>query len=423
MSGNALCQHCRLPIVTHKSLASLSANQLQAFKHGSGEQSSEQPTTVYGNPLEDASFIVLTESLNPLIRGQPGSVPTPTSSEMISRETDMLERLYDFIGAKTDIDLPLCNECAESVKKGLKTEYEDACRERDAYITFLNKVKDEPVAGSQEVTDLLKRIKKLEKESQDALSELRKAEAERESAERDLETARSEARELSSQQQEVYGARNDLELDVQKQIVETRRLEALAEYQETHLYRLQRTDVYNDVFCIGQDGNYGTINGLRLGRLRDKKVEWSEINAALGQALLLLATLVSRLGVKLPEYRLKPLGSMSRIEKLEIDPETGDVTKASSVDLYSSGDYPFERLLSHKRLDNGMTAYLDILKRVGQHVESYDPTLKLPYAIDDDKIGGYSIRLSRSSSNEQWTAACKYLLTNAKWILAYVISH
>ena len=33
------------------------------------------------------------------------------------------------------------------------------------------------------------------------------------------------------------------------------------------LDKLERTNVYNDAFCIGHDGVFGTINGLRLGRV------------------------------------------------------------------------------------------------------------------------------------------------------------
>lgn len=33
------------------------------------------------------------------------------------------------------------------------------------------------------------------------------------------------------------------------------------------LERLERTNVYNDAFCIGHDGVFGTINSLRLGRV------------------------------------------------------------------------------------------------------------------------------------------------------------
>jgi beclin len=76
------------------------------------------------------------------------------------------------------------------------------------------------------------------------------------------------------------------------------------------LDKLERTNVYNDAFCIGHDGAFGTINGLRMGRvpgvpvsldiahhviLTDSQVEWAEINAAWGQTLLLLYTIARKL--------------------------------------------------------------------------------------------------------------------------------
>lgn len=102
---------------------------------------------------------------------------------------------------------------------------------------------------------------------------------------------------------------------------------------------------------------------------------------------------------------------MSRIDKLELDNKTSQYVKVSSLELYSSGDYSIERLLNHKRLDSAMLAFLAVLKQVGDFVEQNDPTLKLPHSIVNDKIGGQSIRLSMSTSNESWTTACKYVLT------------
>jgi beclin len=62
------------------------------------------------------------------------------------------------------------------------------------------------------------------------------------------------------------------------------------------LAKLSRTNVHNDAFCIGHDGVFGTINGLRLGRIPNVPVEWSEINAAWGMTLLLLSTLAKKVG-------------------------------------------------------------------------------------------------------------------------------
>ena len=68
------------------------------------------------------------------------------------------------------------------------------------------------------------------------------------------------------------------------------------------LERLRKTNVYNDVFKIWHDGPFGTINNLRLGRLPNVPVDWSEINAAWGQALLLLNTLANKMSFKFQKY-------------------------------------------------------------------------------------------------------------------------
>ena len=47
----------------------------------------------------------------------------------------------------------------------------------------------------------------------------------------------------------------------------------------------------NEVFHINCDGVFGLISGFRLGRTSAQPVEWDEINAAWGQAVLLLHTL------------------------------------------------------------------------------------------------------------------------------------
>lgn len=60
--------------------------------------------------------------------------------------------------------------------------------------------------------------------------------------------------------------------------------------------------MYNDAFCIGHDGVFGTVNGLRLGRVNGVVVEWAEINAAWGQTLLLLYTIARKLEFKFETY-------------------------------------------------------------------------------------------------------------------------
>jgi len=115
------------------------------------------------------------------------------------------------------------------------------------------------------------------------------------------------------------------------------------------LEKLERTNVYNDAFCIGHDGVFGTINGLRLGRVPGVPVEWAEINAAWGQTLLLLYTIARKLDYTFDSYQLVPMGSFSRIEQHE---------------LYGSGDLHIGRLLHNRRFDFVMVAFLDCLKGI-----------------------------------------------------------
>lgn len=87
-----------------------------------------------------------------------------------------------------------------------------------------------------------------------------------------------------------------LENDVQQQS----RIDALSlfESKSHQLKILKNSNIYHDTFKIGYDGLFGTINGLRLGRLSTCHVEWKEINAALGLTLFLVDVLAKRVKFK-----------------------------------------------------------------------------------------------------------------------------
>jgi len=46
----------------------------------------------------------------------------------------------------------------------------------------------------------------------------------------------------------------------------------------------------------------------------------------------------------------------------------------------------------------------------------------MAYAIDQDKVANMTIRL-QFNSDSKWTKALKYMLTNLKYCLAWVITH
>ena len=69
-------------------------------------------------------------------------------------------------------------------------------------------------------------------------------------------------------------------------------------------------------------------------------------------------------------FRLVPMGSFSRIEK---------ISDKSSYELYGSGDLHLGRLLHNRRFDYAMVAFLDCLRQVIEYVKSQDPSADFPH--------------------------------------------
>jgi len=176
---------------------------------------------------------------------------------------------------------------------------------------------------------------------------------------------------------------------------------------------LRKVNVLNDCFHIWHDGHFGTINGLRLGRFSECQVEWPEINAAWGLACLLLFLLSNKLSCTFSRYRLIPMGSMSRIE-------VQDGSVLNSYQLYGSGEITFSNLFWFRSFDSAMIAFLECVFELELHIQRLDMAFHLPYMIEDDVIGGVSIKMHNTI---EWSRALKFLLTNLKWIVSWTAKH
>lgn len=151
-------------------------------------------------------------------------------------------------------------------------------------------------------------------------------------------------------------------------------LDTLTRYEASHIERLKKCNVLNDAFHIWHDGPFGTINGFRLGRLPDIPVDWGEINAALGQACLLLHVLAERSRFNFHIYHLVPLGNFSRVEKHGDD--------KAIYELYGSGEFQISRLFWNRRFDQGLVAFLNCIQQLGEFAQQKDSSFKLPYRYD-----------------------------------------
>ncbi|CAG8769810.1 10406_t:CDS:2, partial [Racocetra persica] len=249
----------------------------------------------------------------------------------------------------------------------------DASRERDCYIDFLKKV-NVSIISDAEQESLQKEIHEIRSSELAAIKTLKEIESERDTLKKELASLEEEARELDKLEESYWQEFNDFHLQLQAFQNERDSVNLKYDHDAKQLEKLQRTNVYNDTFCIciSHDGHFGTINGFRLGRLPDVMVDWNEINAAWGQTLLLLATIANKLNFTFKNYRLIPLGSFSKIEYIDGD-------KKSTYELYSSGDVAIGRLFLYRRFDHAMVAFLNCLQQLGDYAESQERNFKLPY--------------------------------------------
>jgi len=394
---------------------------------------------------QEMSFYLLSESEvvppvnivseKPSVKVQQQDVPHTmdgflNEGKAMSHEMERVSRLFEILSARSDIDHPICVECTELLVDGLQKRLEAATKERDAYIGFLKQVQAE-IPTEEEIQETQASLKKAREDEAAAIEELVKLEAEKAAIDDEIADLEEEARALDLEEEQFWRSRNAFAIKLAEFQSERDSVNLKYDHDSQQLEKLQRTNVYNDTFCISHDGQFGTINGLRLGRLSNVPVDWPEINAAWGHTLLLLATVAEKLGFKFEGYELQPMGSTSKIIKMDSPspaasrtgpPRRSAPPKRSILELYSSGDMPLGLTFMHRKFDNAMVAFLECMRQLGAFVEQETARvgrpLKLPYKIEGEKIDDVSIRLG-IAQDDLWSKACKYTLTCCKFLLAH----
>ncbi|KAI9668869.1 MAG: autophagy protein 6 [Alyxoria varia] len=265
--------------------------------------------------------------------------PNNRNSNIKSSTTDTTTRLettttlFSILTSRTDIDHPICTECTDTLLASLTARLTDATRERDTYISYLQTAQaDAPTPA--EAAAAQSELDSVRSEESTAMEELEEVERQKRELEKEIATLDAEGERLDIEEEGFWRERNELARVLRSYTDERDSLTGRFEHDTRVLERLKRTNVYNDTFNIGHDGHFGTINGLRLGRMpggggggeggkgkgeggKGGPVEWAEINAAWGCACLLLDTIAKRLKYKFRGYELRPMGSTSSIEKFE----------------------------------------------------------------------------------------------------------
>lgn len=269
---------------------------------------------------------------------------------------------------------------------------------------------------SSDISTLTSEIKRMENIEKDLIKQLKDLAEEQKQADSELRELQLQQKIVNQQNQTHWTEYNQLKYQLFNLDDEILSAENQLAYYKQRIEKLSKTNVLNATFHIWHTGNFATINGFRLGRLPKEPVSWDEINAAWGQCVLLLHCLAKKINLKFQRYRLVPYGNNSFIESLD--------NKSRELPLYVSGGFMF---IWTAKFDQAMIAFLDCLQQFKEQVERDEANFKLPYKMEKgkiiDSINGYSFSIKmQTNSEEQWTKALKFMLTNLKWSLAYVAS-
>ncbi|KAH3681879.1 hypothetical protein WICPIJ_007185 [Wickerhamomyces pijperi] len=348
------------------------------------------------------------------------------SKGVLSNRISVLSRIFQVASSKSSIDYPICKDCSEVLLNTLKARYDTISKERDVYLQFLEKLKNKSVNSlPMKSEDAVAEIESLRKEEEMLLAELKQLEDKKQALDLKLQTNEQKLEALKAQKQKQAIQSNLQSLEIDSALNQKDRLQTTYQNNMKLLEKLRKINIYNETFQISHNGPFGTINSLRLGSLPEMKVPWQEINAAIGDVVLLLSTISSRLNFKLKGFKLRPMGNFSKIEKyedLQTVPSSANVkAKHVILECYSSGEYQIERLFNHSKFDDAMLAILAILSQIITRLRQLDQSADVPYEInlEEGKIGGLKLVLNSKVADDEWTGACKLLLTNLKWVLAY----
>ena len=135
--------------------------------------------------------------------GAGNSSPTPLSHHLRSTV-----KLFSLLSSRTEIDFPLCAECAHILISSLERQLEETKRERDGYVAYEKEWKKEREREKEKEDekttkeDFENQLEKLKLEEQAAIDDLREAQRQKDKLDEEMKALDLEEKELEEEEAE-----------------------------------------------------------------------------------------------------------------------------------------------------------------------------------------------------------------------------
>lgn len=359
--GLLCCQRCWTPVkldisfstsLDEHTIAELSLPAVRTPELDYASQASSLDTFVTSQPDNISSNQEFT------VVGHAVICNTYTPVGHLSHYIKQSTKLFDLASSTSDIDHPLCEDCADSLLDLLEqqlTQAEEECLEYKHFLTKITKETEDETLCSLDILE--KELSALQIEDLELKTELRELLQKHELIINEIEIEKEEEK-VIKQEEDSYWKSFSVHRNQQFQALDEQiSLECQLRFTKSNLDRLKQTNAFNAAFHLWHTGHFGTINGLRMGRLPSVPVDWAEINAAWGQVTVLLSALARKVNLIFHRYKLLPFGSQSCIE---------DLIENKIYPLYGSGGF---RFLWDAKFDCGMVSFLECLQQFQLKVE------------------------------------------------------
>lgn len=365
----------------------------------SGTHHSEGGRTPQGNAC--CTFTLLGES---------ASMRTMNAIQNTTLET------FEILSDQKVVDHPLCVDCTDNLLVQLDNQLALVESDNQTYRSFLERELLVSEKEREELgAELRAELSSLEQEEAKLAQELADLDGHHAKVAAELSAAQEESKVLYQQHEQHRAEYSVLKMEQLELMDQLSSVENQLEYAASQLSHLRETDIFNATFIISDEGPLGVINNFRLGCLPEVQVGWTEISAAWGQTALLLFSLSKVAGLQFQRYQLVPFGDHSYLKSL-----TGE----GELPLYSDGSHS---VYLNNKFDCGMKAFLDCLQQFVEEIEKDERCPCLPYrihvkegVIEDAWDSGdcCSIR-THLNTEEEWSRALKFMLTDLKLIVAW----
>lgn len=349
-----------------------------------------------------------------------------------AQSLNVLEEILQISAGYAKVEHPLCSDCCDKIMKDLDGSIEELNLEKKTLTDFIcqweqeqKEVNNTNIIGRVRSNnnydiDEETRFKQYQEEASLLENKLSKLAIDKERLKLEFEQLEMESFRMNEFEEMFFCDANDFWYSIENLSMQHSAVRQKIREISSHLDMMKTTNVFDDAFHISHDGHFGTINGLRLGRLPSVAVEWEEINTGLGQCVLLLDVLAQRCkskNFKFKTYELYPMGSFSYIK------EKNKSNKSNAMEHHMYGS---TGLFGYKQCDKALECFLQCIKQFADWMHSQDDKFQIRYKIhkkheigDGKKEKYVSIRFA-GNTEENWTQALKYMVIDLKYLLAWV---